>query len=360
MSLSYLIYDFGTLRATSEASRQALYNADWTHSDAILVTLQGVMTSYYTYLYQQELLLAEEADIKTALLTLQVANVGFDAGVRDVSDVLQAKTQLLQYQTTWAAQQQNVENSYTALLTDVGLPASLRIAMQQMPKTPPRDDVTPPLETLIALSLQNRPDLLASEANYRSMTQSLRAAHRQFLPKFNYNFDIGKSYFNQGLQDKYNFTSTFSVTMPLFQGFFYRNAIKSAVANKNAAEEQMRQTQLNVIEEVTSYYTSVKVAFETLSFAQGFLAAAEEQYKVAIAEYKEGTNTILDVVSAQSSLADARAQVVNGFQQWYNSLANLAYATGLLSPTDLTPLTPTTEVRIAEERSETCPESIQR
>jgi hypothetical protein len=37
MSLSYLIYDFGTLRATSEASRQALYNADWTHSDAILV-----------------------------------------------------------------------------------------------------------------------------------------------------------------------------------------------------------------------------------------------------------------------------------------------------------------------------------
>ena len=54
-------------------------------------------------------------------------------------------------------------------------------------------------------------------------------------------------------------------------------------------------------------------------------------------KYKQGTNTIVDVVNAQSSLADARARQINALEQWYSSLANLAYSTGMLSPTSLAP-----------------------
>lgn len=346
-SLSYLIYDFGTTRATSEAAKQALYSADWTHNEAILSVLQTVMNDFYNYLYQGQLLVADEADIETAELTLTSALAGFDSGVRDVSDVLQAKTQLLQHQTTWAAQKQNVENAYTTLLTDMGLPANKKILTQNMPSILPSEDVLPPVDTLISVALQNRPDLMAMEATVRSNQQTLLAAKRQFLPQFNYNFDIAKNYYNGGLEDKYNFTSTLSVTMPLFKGFYYRNAIRIAEANAKAAEEQMRQTELSVIQQVTSYHYNVKVAFETVQFAQGFLNAAKEQYDVALAQYKQGTNTILNVVSAQSSLADARAQLANALDQWYTSLANLAYATGLLSPTRLTPFENVEQVRIS-------------
>src|SRR5581483_8292071 len=182
----------------------------------------------------------------------------------------------------------------------------------------------------------------------------LRAAKSQFLPKFNYNFDIGKDYYNGGLHDVYNFTSAFSVSMPLFQGFYYRNAIKIAEANREAAEEQMKQTELSMIQEITSYHFNVNVAYDTLQFATAFLAAAEEQYVVALSQYKQGTNTILNVVSAQSSLIDARARLASSVQQWYTSLANLAYATGILSPNQLAPFDNRQEVDIcqAEEESE--------
>jgi len=347
LSITYLIYDFGTLRATSEAARQALYNADWTHNDAILTLLQTIMTDFYTYLDQQQLLIAYVANVETAQLTLDAAQTGFDTGVRDVSDVLQAKTQLLQNQTTWVEQQQNVENSYTTLLSDMGLPANMRVKVQKMPNTLPKNDIVPPLETLLTVAMQNRPDLLASEANFRSKQQSLVAAQRQFLPQFNYTFDLGKDYYNGGLHDKYNFSSTFAVSMPLFQGFYYRNAIKIAKANKKAAEEQVKQTELQVIKEVTTYHYNVRVAFDALQFSVAFLEAAEEQYTVALSQYKQGTNTILNVVSAQSSLADARARLANGFQQWFTSLANLAYSTGILSPTYLSPFGDGEEVKIA-------------
>lgn len=359
LSLSYLIYDFGTLRATSEAARQALYNADWTHNDAILSLLQTIMTDFYAYLYQKQLLIADVANVKTAQLTLEAAQVGFDTGVRDVSDVLQAKTQLLQNQTTWAAQQQNVETTYTTMLNDMGLPANMKLKTQDLPTTLPNNDIIPPLETLIAVGLQNRPDLLAAEANLRSKKQSLLAAKRQFLPQFNYTFDLAKDYYNQGLHDQYNFVSTFSVSMPLFQGFFYRNAIKIAQANVDTAENQMKQTELSTIQEVTSYHYNVKVAYETLQFATAFLAAAEEQYVVALAQYKQGTNTILNVVSAQSSLADARASQANAIQQWFTSLANLAYATGILSPNYIAPFEDMQEVQISRSEEEVHFQKIQ-
>jgi outer membrane protein len=352
LSISYLIYDFGTLRATSEAARQALYNADWTHNDAILSLLQTVMTDYYNYLYQKQLLIADVADVETAKLTLEAAQTGFDTGVRDISDVLQSKTQLLQNQTTWAGQQQSVETAYTTMLNDMGLPANMRLKTQNLPTTLPENDIIPPVETLIGVAIQNRPDLLAAEANLRSKRQSLRAAKSQFLPQFNYSFNLGKDYYNGGLHDRYNFVSTFSVSMPLFQGFFYRNAIKIAEANSRAAEEQMKQTELSMIQEITSYHYNVRIAYETLQFATAFLAAADEQYVVALAQYKQGTNTILNVVSAQSSLANARAQQASAIQQWFTSLANLAYATGILSPQSLAPFEDLEEVYIAGSETE--------
>lgn len=348
LSVTYLIYDFGTLRATSEAARQALYNADWTHNDAIMTLLQTIMTDFYNYLYQKQLLIADIANVKTAQLTLEAAQTGFDTGVRDVSDVLQSTTQLLQNQTTWVSQQQNVETAYATMLNDMGLPANMKLQTQDMPTTLPQNDLVPPVETLIEVAMQNRPDLLASEANLRSKEKSLQAAQRQWLPQFNYSFDLGKDYYNGGLHDKYNFTSTFTVSMPLFQGFFYRNAIKIAQANKKAAESQVKQSELQMIKEVTTYHYNVRVAYDTLQFATAFLAAADEQYVVALSQYKQGTNTILNVVSAQSSLADARAQQANAFQLWYTSLSNLAYATGILSPTYLTPFKGIEEVKIAD------------
>lgn len=353
LNISYLIYDFGTLRATSEAARQALYNADWTHNDTILGLLQTIMTDFYSYLYQKQLLIADSANVETAQLTLQAAETGFDTGVRNVSDVLQAKTQLLQNQTTWSSQQQNVETAYTTMLNNMGLPANIKLKTQDLPTTLPDSDILPPVDTLIGIGLQNRPDLLAAEANLRSKQQSLLAAKRQFLPQFNYTFNLAKDYFSGGLHDKYNFVSTFSVSMPLFQGFYYRNAIKIAEANKDAAEDQVKQTELAMIQQITSFHFNVRVAYDTLQFATSYLAAAEEQYVVALAQYKQGTNTILDVVSAQSSLADARAQQANAIQQWFTSLANLAYATGMLSPNALTPFNDLQQIQIADSQGDT-------
>ncbi len=335
LRLSYLVFDFGTVRATTESYRQALYNADWNHNSAIQQILRVIMDDYYVYVYQKQLLTANAEDVETARLVLEAANTGFETGVRDVSDVLQAKTQFLNSQTILSMQQQNVTVASSQLLKDMGLPATTPLKTQELPDHIPETNVVPAVDELVALALQNRPDLLGLEASLKSSREKLKAAKRDFLPKLNYSFDIGRTYFNGGLNDGYDFDSFFSLSMPLFSGFYHSNTIKMAKAERKKAEENLKDKELAVIQSVQVAHSQVHVSFDTLAFAREFLAVAKEQFTVSLSKYKQGTNTILDVTSAQSSLANAKAKYIESLQSWYSSLAELSYATGMISPTSI-------------------------
>jgi len=124
LSLSYTLLDFGQTRATTEAARQALLYADFTHNRQIQTILQQVTSDYYNYLSQQELLNAQEADLYTAQTTFRAVEEELSAGTKDKSDLLQAQTQLLQTQITLVNQKQTVINARALLLTDMGVSAN--------------------------------------------------------------------------------------------------------------------------------------------------------------------------------------------------------------------------------------------
>jgi outer membrane protein TolC len=53
---------------------------------------------------------------------------------------------------------------------------------------------------------------------------------------------------------------------------------------------------------------------------------------VADGRYRAGVGSILDLLTAQSALADARSQEAQARSLWFLSMAQLAYATGALAP----------------------------
>jgi outer membrane protein TolC len=63
------------------------------------------------------------------------------------------------------------------------------------------------------------------------------------------------------------------------------------------------------------------------------VTSAEQSNEVALARYKAGVGSVLDLLSAQSALAGARAQQVLARLEWNTSLAQLAHDSGVLDPT---------------------------
>jgi len=60
---------------------------------------------------------------------------------------------------------------------------------------------------------------------------------------------------------------------------------------------------------------------------------SQRAFKGFIAQYKTGTASILDVLTALTTLSNARAQLVLIRTQWATSLANLAFSVGILKDT---------------------------
>lgn len=331
LQLTYLIFDFGQTRTTSEAALQSLYNADWSHNSQIQATIQLLMNDYYDYLYQKQLLYAAEQDVVNAKISLDATEESFQRGLSDVSDIVQAKTSYLHQKLAVVTQKQSLHNAYTKLIGDMGLPSDKPIFFQDYPEkieTFELDD----LDILVLKANQNRPDLLAAEANVKSSELSIKAAKLQNFPTVNGEFDIGRKYYQHGITDTYDFAATVSLTYPLFQGFFIANTIKQARAVLESSQAELEQVQLSIIQEVANYRSDVSFALESLEYAQAYLDSAKEDYKVNLSKYKVGTGTIVDLINAQTAVSDARAQLAQSKNSWYTSVANLAYATGILLP----------------------------
>ncbi|MEX0962391.1 MAG: TolC family protein [Simkaniaceae bacterium] len=333
LDLSYLLLDFGQTRYSSQAALESLFNADWMHNRRIQDVIQTVMNDYYNYLYQKERLVAAEADVENAFTTLEATMSAFYNGLADVSDKVQATTTLKQNQLALVEQKQSLHTSYTKLINDLGVPPNLRIKFLSYPDKIKTFDVET-LDQLILTAMKSRPDLLAAEANVKSGENALTAAQRLHYPVVTTDFDIGRKYYSDGFNDRYNFTLSAALTFPLFQGFFIENTVKQASAELEIAQAELDQTRLSVLQDVTNYREDVVLAKEALVYAKEFLVSAEEEFRVLLEKYRVGTTTIVDLISAQTAVSDARAKYAFSERNWYSSLVNLAFGTGALNLSD--------------------------
>lgn len=338
VSLSYTLFDFGQRSSAAIAAREALYYADLNHNQQIQTVIQAVMDDYYDYLYQLAVLKANEADLMTAQTSLDVANEKFSLGLAALGDVAQARTQFLQSKINLTTQRQNAENAFAQLAVDLGLQANLPFQVLPMPEQVMADPILASVEELIAKAQQQRQDFLAEQANVRSQEATLLGAKRSMLPVFATDWNVGHYWFQKGqVEQDIHWTVQFSLDFPIFDGFSRRNQIRNAEAEVELSRAQLLQTELAVVQAVTTAHRGVKTAAQNLADTAEYLKAAELEFKIALTSYKSGTATILDLISAQSSLTDARSKKAGAQKDWFTSLATLAYATGSLCSSPSTP-----------------------
>lgn len=333
LTLSYTLFDFGQRTAASMAAREALYYADLNHNQQVQLVLETVMSDYYDYLYQRAVLKADEANLANAESSLDAANQKFSLGLAALGDVAQARTQYLQNKINLTSQRQAVENAFALLAADLGLPAYIPFKVQPLPEQVIANPILDSVEELVCLAQTQRQDLLAAQANIRSKEASLLGAKRATLPVLDTSLDVGRYYFQDGQHEKYHWTAIVSLNFPIFSGFYYRNQVKNAQANVELSRAQFLQTEISIIQHVTTAHLGVKTSAQNLTDSAEYLKAAELEFNIALSSYKAGTMTILDVISAQSSVADARSKKAGAQKDWFTSLAMLAYATGSLCAT---------------------------
>jgi len=331
LSLDYLLFDFGGRNASAEAARQTLIAADYTHNQAVQDVILDVEQAYYGYLDAKALLTAQEATIKERQTSLDSADARHRAGVATIADVLQARTALSQAKLTYETIEGNLRRLQGTIATLMGLPASTPFAVGDLPADVPAQQVNDAVESLIARAVADRPDLAAARADVERARQRVQVARAQGLPSIGVGASAGPVFTNGLNQHSTPYSAGISLRVPLFTGFRNTYDVRAAQIETELAGENARNVEQQVGLQVWTSYYALQTAMQRLTTSRDLLRDASESVDVAMGRYRAGIGNILDLLTAESALENARAEEVQARTDWFLSVAQLSHDTGTLT-----------------------------
>ena len=331
--LTWLLLDLGGRSADVEEADRLLQAANLNHGAAIQDLLLLVEQGYFQYQGAKALLTAAQASVKEAQTAYQAAEERRRAGVATIADVLQAKTQLSQAVLAQQQAEGNVATVRGALATSLGVSATLPVDVADLPE---RLDVQPLGETvdkLIERAESQRPDLARARAQALAVASRADSISSRGLPKLVLGANASRSYYlDEPWVHGDNYSAAVTLQIPIFNGFKDTSDLLQARELAKAARADAETLEQQVILQVWTSYQAVKTAEKRVGSAQDLLAAAQQSSEVAQGRYKAGVGSILDLLTAQSALANARAQDVQARANWLLAIASLAHDTGTLGP----------------------------
>jgi len=341
LSLSYLLLDFGGREAAAESARQALIAANWNHNQAIQDLLRDIPQAFYRYVGDKARVGASEVSLNEALTSLRSTEERKKAGVSTIADVLQARARADQVRLDLVANRGAVQVSRGQLATAVGWPANTLFDVVNAPEDLPLDRMEQTTDDLIELAVHDRPDLAAARAAVSQGEAELRKAESDLWPRL---FATGTGGWT-GLDGKISendlqgnsafYFGGLALQFPLFEGFSLRNRVRQATASLEAARAALRAKEELVIADVWSAYHNVHTAAQEVETSETLVISSEESYKVSLARYRAGAADIVELLSAQSQLAAARAQKVESRTRLFTFYAELVHAIGASLPAEI-------------------------
>jgi outer membrane protein len=332
LSLTYLLFDFGGRSGNVGAARNALLAANFTHNATLQSVVLQIQTAYFQYIANRALLEAQRTTAREAQTNLAAAEERRRVGVATIADVLQARTAASQAELAAETTAGDLQTSRGALALSLGLPANLPYDIDSTAGQVPISVLADSVDALIARAVVDRPDLAAATAEYEASRAQISVARANRLPSLVLNGTGGRTYTTTLPQGGNNYTLSLGLRIPVFAGFSRIYDQREAVALADAAAARADALGQQVVFQVFSSYYALQTAARRVRTTDDLIASAEQSSEVALGRYRAGVGSVLDLLSAQTALADARAQQVLGRLEWNISLAQLAHDSGILDP----------------------------
>ncbi len=316
---------YTTARSTSLQIGAQMTLYDWGRSqlaidsakEQVLATRQGLVA------VEQDILLAAAVaffDIKQAtervalqqnsveVLTRerQAAQDRFDVGEITVTDVALADAQLAQTQAALAAAQGDLEVAREAYLAATG-------------RFPERLDAPPPLPRLPAsvdearaIGQRNHPLIAQAQRQAAAAELGVAAAAAERNPTLTGNIGAGITRSPQTqLGGEYDTRDSASVGLELNQTIYSGGRLSAAHRRAMAVRDQARAILLNVSRQISQQvgesWANITVARAQIGAIDEQISAAQQAYNGIREEASLGARTTLDVLDAEQSLLEARA-----------------------------------------------------
>ena len=242
--------------------------------------------------------------------SLELTENRYRAGVVARADVVQADAQLkstLVQTIDLGVQRAQLEHSI-AVLTGVP-PSALAIA-----SSPPFEIVVPAVPPgMPSALLERRPDVAAAERRVHASNAQIGVAKAAYFPQITLTGLFGftspdVSILFTGPSRQWSIGP--SIAQSIFDAGLRRSQTEQAIASYDAAVASYRQVTLTAFQEVEDNLAALRILEEEARSEQEAVEAAQLSLSLVLNQYKAGTVSFLNVVTAQTALLNEQRNAV--------------------------------------------------
>ncbi|SNT43893.1 Outer membrane protein TolC [Granulicella rosea] len=348
LSLQYLLFDSGRRGARVDAAQAEKIAAGANFVQANQDVAFRVATAYYKLLTAQEKLQATRETLKTAQTTEDAAEAQLANGRSTLPDVYNAKSEAAQAAFDMESADGDEKISRVALAEEVGAEPTPDVNIDAMANAPLPETLTASIDELIDRAVANRPDLAAQAQEIRAADDRIRVARASYLPRVVITGSGAQTSIwpspDAGLlgsPSEPTWNAYIGLEWKVFDGGERRNELAAARSRKREAQDEMTEKHDAATRQVWSAYIAFRTGLKKQQAAISLLSAANESYNASLEAYKYGVKNLIDVVTAERQLAQARLSGVSARSQLFLEAVELEFVTGNL----LRSLPPATKVQ---------------
>jgi outer membrane protein len=323
--LAQTIFDLSAIRSY-QAGRAGVRVAELQEGLAREQVASGTGLIYLEALRADRAVVAAQANVDLAQALLKLAQDQRSAGVATGVDVIRAQTRLAEQQVGLAQAQTTSEQARLNLQRVIGLPLGSSLTLTDQLHFV--DEPLPAVETAVAQAFQDRREVQVAEEQHKQSQLERQATRAEYLPSVEFVGDYGTSGITPGNLDLPTRSVAVQVSVPIFNGGLTRGRLTVATSRQKQTDLQLSSVRGQVEEDVRLALTTLRTTAVQVRAADENVLLAQRELEMARDRFKSGVGDNLEVVSAQTSLANARDAQVRTLAQHNAARLNLAAAIG--------------------------------
>lgn len=300
--------------------------AEWREGLAREQVASATALLYLEALRSDRTLAAARADVELAEALLRLAEDQKNAGVATGVDVTRAQSRSAEGQLRLAQAQTSSEQALLNLQRVVGLPLGSTLTLTDPLRF--AEEPVPTAEVVVAEAQQNRREINIAEEEVKVRDLQRRAVSAERLPSLDFVADYGTSGITPNNTALPTRRVAVQLNVPIYNGGLTQGRLAVASSRARQAELELGSVRGQVEQDVRLALSGLNTASAQVRAADERVRLANRELEMARDRFSAGVGDNLEVVTAQTSLANAREAQVTALAVYNAARLNLAAAQG--------------------------------
>ncbi|MES2145687.1 MAG: TolC family outer membrane protein [Pseudomonadota bacterium] len=314
------LLDFGRSRLGIEIARETVLAT----REALVAVEQDVLfaavDAYVSVRLAEEVVALRNNNVRVITEELRGARDRFDVGEATRTDVALAESGLASARANLAAAEGDLMVARESYRAATGAYPGRLGALPRLPKLPRN------LEEAETVAMRNHPSIRQAQREVTVATLNADLARAGYGPTLSGRAAVS-------VEDGGRETRSLSLNLnqTIYAGGAVSSALRRALANQDAARAGLRQTSVNVAQNLGNAWARLAVSNASIEASERQIRAAQTAFDGIREEAALGARTTLDVLDAEQRLLDARNLRLQAEANRYREVFNVLRATGLLT-----------------------------